>query len=54
MRVKGCGGDVGVLDGPEMVRGGDKVVFFFQAEDSIRDSVASRGLGMCIRGSLYT
>ena len=23
--------------------------FFFQAEDGIRDSVASRGLGMCIR-----
>ncbi len=25
--------------------------FFFQAEDGIRDSVASRGLGMCIRDS---
>mgnify|MGYP000638911272 CR=1 FL=1 len=27
------------------------VVFFFQAEDGIRDLVRSRGLGMCIRDS---
>ncbi len=28
---------------------GRKNYFFFQAKDGIRDSVASRGLGMCIR-----
>ncbi len=31
----------------------DMVFFFFQAEDGIRDLVRSRGLGVCIRDSIY-